>query len=222
MIPDEILGIALTRSHLLWLALFGVIGISLLAGSVSLWLFHRRIAGPIRKLEAQAERIGHGDYRPLPQLTPHNDLARLGKALNSMAQAIARHEHHIRYLALHEQVTGLPNRAAFLEAVGATPTVGAVLVVALERAHEVANTVGREIADRVLRHVALRLGRLLGDVDLACLGEPSFAVGLPEAGEQKARGVAADIVKHFEMPYTDGDLTIDTVVAVGIALAPQH
>jgi diguanylate cyclase (GGDEF)-like protein len=121
-------------------------------------------------------------------------------------------------------VTGLPNRAAFLEAVqpGMTAGPAAVLVIGLIRLQEIANTLGHGIADRVLRHTTLRLGRLLPDANIACLGGGTFAAFLPGTDEAGAQALAVAIVSHFESPYRNGDLAIDTVAAVGIALLPSH
>ena len=220
----DLVDTSVLHEHPLLFVLLTALGTAVLAAGLSMRLIYRRIGRPVRMLEAQVKRIGQGDYAPLPALPRNDDLGRLSLALNNMSRAIVEREHRIRYLALHEPVTSLPNRAAFLEAIAPYLTAprGAVLVIGLARAYEVANTVGREIADRVLRHVAQRLGRLLVDVPVACLSDRSFAVFLRDAGELKARGIAGHIIEHFETPYTDGDLTIDTVVAVGIALLPLH
>ena len=126
---------------------------------------------------------------------------------------------------LHEPVTHLPNRAAFLP--GDRPAPGAeraaILVIGLLNAQEIANTVNHDVADRVLRNAAARLGRVLGESPpLACLSDRTFAMFLPNIGELRARTIASRIVTHFEVPYTDGKLTIDTAAAVGIALSPVH
>lgn len=187
-------------------------------------LAHRRLAGPLRTLEAQIRRVGQGDYTPVPALPRRDALGHLSQALNDMTRALAERDSRMSQLALREPVTNRPNRAAFLETI--TPFLasqrGAVLVVGLVRASEVANTVGRDVADRVLQHVALRLSRLLSDAPLACLSDRTFAVFLRDAGEPRARGIAASIIEHCETPYSEGDLTIDTVAAVGIALMPGH
>ncbi len=192
---------------------------------LSIWLIDRRIAQPLDELTDEIKRIGQGDYTPPAALSRQDEVGRLSLALTNMSREIAEREYHIRDMALYEPVTHLANRAAFLDMIA--PRLGAeraaILAIGLVRAQEITNTVGRDIADRVLRHVATRLVRLLGEgPPVACLGDRSFAVFLRDVGELKARDIAAGIIAEFETPFTDGDLAIDTVAAVGIALLPVH
>ncbi len=188
------------------------------------WLIARGVARPIEELARYTRRIGEGDYTPPVATGQRDEIGQLGTALGNMARAIADREAQIRHQASHEPVTGLPNRQAMVRAIdaGLLQAPAAVVVVSVVRLEEIANTVGREIADRIMRDAAERLGEPLGAVPLGCVGERSFAALLTgwEAGEALAMG--ALVVAAFEQPYRDGDLTIDASVAVGIALAPQH
>lgn len=221
------LSAVLARYRMVWLVLFGGLTALLATALVVTRLIDRAFAKPIVALAAQIARIGQGDYRlPLAEPAPADAIGqRLSMALSNMTQAIAAREYRIREMVLHEPVTHLPNRAAFLDEVA--PQLGAeraaVLVVGLVHAQEIANTVNRDVADRVLRNAASRLGRLLADTPpLACLSDRTFAIFLRNIGELRARSIASRIVTHFEVPYTDGKLTIDTAAAVGIALMPAH
>jgi predicted signal transduction protein with EAL and GGDEF domain len=212
----------LSRYRIVWSVLIGGLVATLLAGLVVIRLIDRGTARPITQLVAQITRIGQGDYQ-LPAAAPAGD--QLGLALANMTQAIAAREYRIREMVLHEPVTHLPNRAAFLQEIA--PQLGgeraAILVIGLVNAQEIANTVNRDVADRVLRNAAVRLGRVLGEPPpLACLSDRTFAMFLRDIGELRARTIASRIVTHFEVPYTDGKLTIDTAAAVGIALLPVH
>jgi predicted signal transduction protein with EAL and GGDEF domain len=216
----------LSRYRIVWSVLIGGLVVTLLAALVVIRLIDRGIARPVAQLAAQITRIGQGDYQ-LPAAAPASDPTgqQLGLALTNMTQAIAAREYRIREMVLHEPVTHLPNRAAFLQEIA--PQLGAeraaILVVGLVNAQEIANTVNRDVADRVLRNAAARLGRVLGEPPpLACLSDRTFAMFLPNIGELRARTIASRIVTHFEVPYTDGKLTIDTAAAVGIALLPVH
>lgn len=209
-----------------WLATCVLLAIlaAALSAIVSTWLAYRRIVQPIRMLEGQVIRIGQGDYTPAPTLLRDDDIGRLSMALHDMTVALAERDQHIQQLTLRQPASDRPNRVAFLETIAPllASQRGACLVVGLVRAGEVANTVGRDVADRVLQHVGLRLSRMLRDMPLACLSDRTFAVFLRDSGERRARSIAASIIEYCETPYAEGDLTIDTVAAVGIALMPMH
>ncbi|MEJ0019198.1 MAG: bifunctional diguanylate cyclase/phosphodiesterase [Acetobacteraceae bacterium] len=207
-----------------WIAVAGGLVLLLVAAWLSARLIDRLVQRPIDQLAVRIARIGQGNY-VLPDTQPGDDIGRrLSVALTNMTQAIADREYRIREMVLHEPVTHLPNRAAFLEEIA--PQLGAeraaVLMIGLVHAQEIANTVNRDVSDRVLRNAATRLGRLLGNVPLACLSDRTFAVFLRNVGELRARTIAARIVSQFESPYSDNTLTIDTAAAVGIALMPAH
>jgi predicted signal transduction protein with EAL and GGDEF domain len=203
--------------------LLAVLGAALSA-IISTWLAYRRIVVPISILERQVRRVEDGDYTPAPALARNDNIGRLSQAVHDMTVALDERNRHLHQRRLRQPIPDQTNRTAFLQTI--TPDLaakrGAFLVVGLIRASEVANTVGREVADRVLRHVGLRLSRLLGNAPLACLGDQTFAVFLRDAGEARARSIAAVVIEHCEAPYTEGDLIIDTVAAVGIALMPVH
>jgi EAL domain-containing protein (putative c-di-GMP-specific phosphodiesterase class I)/GGDEF domain-containing protein len=210
--------------HYVWLVLLG--GLLALPGGA--WLaarmFDRGLQRSIDDLARRITGIGEGNYE-LPEAQPDDEVGRrLSVALTNMTRALVEREYRIREAVLHEPVTHLPNRAGFLEAIAPQLATerAAVLVVGLVNAQEIANTVSREVADRVLRNAATRLGDVAGNVTLGSMSDRTFAIFLPNAGELRARTVAGDIVSCFDTPFSDGNLTIDTAAAVGIALLPTH
>jgi len=214
----------LGRYHLERVLLIDGLVVGLTAAVMIALLVSSMIGRPLAGLVTQTRRISRGDLTPPPTLRRRDEIGALSAALGAMLRAFTRRETQVREEALRDPVTGLRNRAAFLEAIqpGMTNGSAAILVIGLVRLQEIANTLGHGIADRVLRHTALRLGRLLADADIACLGGRTFAAFLPGVDEPVARALAATIVSHFESPYSNGDLAIDTVAAVGIALLPLH
>jgi EAL domain-containing protein (putative c-di-GMP-specific phosphodiesterase class I)/GGDEF domain-containing protein len=196
----------------------------LLAAVVGAMLIARGVSRPIERLATFARRIEAGDYKVPPLLQRHDEVGQLSTALNQMTQGIAEREHRIRHQASHEPVTGLPNRQALTLAIDAKldGRPAAVMVIALVRLQEIANTVGRDIADRVMRDAADRIAGLTGQSLLGCIGERSFGVFLADYDVATGEGQAARIVKAFEQPYRENDLTVDAGIGIGMALAPAH
>jgi len=105
---------------------------------------------------------------------------------------------------------------------GVAHASAAIVVIGLVRLREIANTVGRELAERVMHDAAARLTALLPGVTLGCVGERSFAAFLPGHDAAGAMAAGAQVIAAFDKPYREGDFAIDTAVAIGVALFPEH
>ena len=141
-----------------------------------------------------------------------------------------RNEQHIRFLAHHDSLTGLPNRAQFNEQLeqaikGADAVKGkrlAVLCLDLDRFKEVNDLFGHAAGDSVLRAVASRVSDVLDDGQmLARLGGDEFAILMRDVGNPAAAGDLADRVLAA-LRSKDGDDQHDRISSsVGIAVYPD-
>jgi predicted signal transduction protein with EAL and GGDEF domain len=204
--------------------LLTALGTGLLLTLLGAALIARGVARPIEVLARYAKRIGTGDYKVPPLLRQGDEVGQLSLALSQMTQGIAEREDRIRHHGSHDPVTGLPNRQALTEAMDGVldgrPAV--VLVISLIRLQEIGNTVGRDIADRVMRDAAGRIAELAGGGLLGCIGERSFALLLAHCDAAGGQRRAARIIDTFDQPYREPDLTVDAGVGIGVALSPDH
>jgi diguanylate cyclase (GGDEF)-like protein len=140
--------------------------------------------------------------------------------------AIAAGEDQLRHLALHDALSGLPNRTYFgerladlIEEVHRTGHVAAVLSIDLDRFKEVNDTLGHLIGDALIRAVGQRLARMLRDTDLvARLGGDEFAVITPDVGELgDLQTLAERIIHAMRAPYAIMGHTLTIGASIGIA-----
>jgi diguanylate cyclase (GGDEF)-like protein len=131
--------------------------------------------------------------------------------------------------ALHDPLTGLPNRTLFrrgLEDVLAHSSEGdgraAVLIMDLDRFKEVNDTLGHRNGDLLLIEVAARLARVVDVGMLARLSGDEFAILLMNADESTAIGMAHRIGKALHEAFVIDDLTLEIGASIGIALTPEH
>ena len=90
-------------------------------------------------------------------------------------------------MTYHDPLTGLPNRPSPPEAAGprprrvrATDRPLALLLMTLDNYRDIANTLGHQNADLMVRDLVVRLGDVLGEGDrVARLRGDEFAVVLP-------------------------------------------
>ena len=133
---------------------------------------------------------------------------------------------------VHDPLTGLPNRALFLDrlerararARRAGRTLYSVLFLDLDRFKVVNDSLGHPVGDLLLVAVAQRIEACLraGDT-VARLGGDEFAVLLEEISElDEASEIAGRIHDAFAMPFLVGDHELFVTVSVGIALGSSE
>ncbi|NLV55848.1 MAG: EAL domain-containing protein [Acidimicrobiales bacterium] len=137
----------------------------------------------------------------------------------------------LRRQALHDALTGLPNRAHLDEHVRdavpeamASGTPLALLVMDLDQFKEVNDALGHAVGDRLLIAVADRLRSLLGATFVARMGGDEFAIVMSgeRVTEEYAERTAANIAHSLSSPFLLDDLRLQTNVSIGIALVPHH
>ncbi len=139
------------------------------------------------------------------------------------------------YLARHDVLTALPNRAFLLEQLEASLTARpagsavAVLLIDLDRFKEINDTLGHETGDQLLQHVGGRIGEQLDQAGLAAtssvarLGGDEFAVLLRGVGTSPtAVDVAARVLDALHHPYEVGGIELAVEASIGLAWAPDH
>ncbi|MEA2684783.1 MAG: hypothetical protein QOK05_3111 [Chloroflexota bacterium] len=137
----------------------------------------------------------------------------------------------LQYQALHDALTGLPNRTLvgdrLQQAIAAAAREHkplALLLLDLDRFKEVNDTMGHPHGDLILQQVASRIRDLLREADtVARLGGDEFAI-LPSGATAREGAIrtAQKVVKAFEKPFLIDDRAFDIRASIGIALYPQH
>ncbi|MEJ7782483.1 MAG: GGDEF domain-containing protein [Solirubrobacteraceae bacterium] len=126
--------------------------------------------------------------------------------------------------ALTDELTGLGNRRALLEA-GADPVEGlAVVVFDVDDFKRVNDTYGHAVGDAVLREIAARCRREVREGDLlGRLGGDEFVVLLPGAGVDGARRVGAALrAAVAARPIDAGGVAVPVTISLGVAAAPPE
>jgi diguanylate cyclase (GGDEF)-like protein len=133
--------------------------------------------------------------------------------------------------ALHDALTGLPNRVLFhdrvrqaIESARRHGSSTAVMVMDLDHFKEINDTLGHYHGDRLLQLVGERLSSLLrGEDTVARMGGDEFAVLLPSVGGQAyAVEVATKILQALGTSFEIDGLTLEVGGSIGIACFPDH
>lgn len=134
------------------------------------------------------------------------------------------------YLAYYDDLTGLANRALFLERLGqqmrtalAGDSTLAVCLVDIERFKSINDSLGRPAGDVLLQQVAAWLTRLLGDASLVSrLGVDHFALLLTGVDDRDVlvRNLDALMAALTNHPFALADAVLRVTVKMGVALYP--
>ena len=147
---------------------------AMLASLVGALLLARSVSRPVRELAATAQRIGRGDYQQPVALARSDELGLLALAVNDMQRGIAERERQLAHNALHDVLTGLPNRTLALERLGSAITAGrptALLYLGVGNFAAINESCGQGGGDLALQQLRPgdSLARLLGDEFLLLL-----------------------------------------------------
>lgn len=137
-------------------------------------------------------------------------------------------EEQLRHQALHDSLTGLPNRALFADraeqALGRSRRTRrncAVLLIDIDDFKAVNDSLGHVAGDALLVQVAARLREQMRASDSAArLGGDEFGVLLEDvSGDAGAMVSAQRLVDALSRPYDVADTRVTTSASVGIALS---
>ena len=153
-------------------------------------------------------------------------------AIHQDITAQKRAEKQIAYMARHDGLTGLANRAVLLEkmeeAVARLRRHGnrfTIFMLDLDLFKTVNDSLGHPVGDDLLKVVAGRLSACIRETDtVARLGGDEFAILATADGDQReaAIGAANRLLEAVSAPYDLDGHHLNIGTSIGIALAPEH
>ena len=181
-------------------------------------------------------RTADGHYlwfalRARPVVGSDGEVVRLVGTLTDVTE-FKTAEERLLHDAVHDNLTGLPNRELFLDRLDAVlgfaktdaalrPTV---MVIDLDRFKQVNDSVGMAVGDSILLTLARRLGRLIKPQDtLARLSGDQFGlILLSERDSARITGLAETVRKTLRAPITFRDREIFLTASIGLALGDSE
>lgn len=136
----------------------------------------------------------------------------------------------LEYQALHDELTGLPNRTLFLDRLEQTIKRAqregisfAIILMDLDRFKDVNDTLGHNIGDLLLQEVGQRLRVTVRSCDtVARLGGDEYVIILESLFKPYVQRVAEKILKALDCPFLLDGQAVDINASMGIARFPDH
>ena len=174
-----------------------------------------------------------GSTFPMEILIGETRPADQGQYVVSLRDVTERKAHMdaLEYQALHDALTGLPNRMLFSDRLSQALQVAAreqqrfaVLLLDLDNFKDVNDALGHEAGDRLLATAADRLRGACRAADtVSRLGGDEFGVLMsPGAGSPNAKALARKMLAALEAPFELAGRVVDVRASIGIAEFPEH
>ena len=139
-------------------------------------------------------------------------------------------EQNAFFLANHDLLTGLPNRARFLERLHEAllnadrdHTRVAVVLLDLDRFKTINDTLGHHAGDQLLKLVSQRLNQCVRETDtVARLGGDEFVLILTRLKSlASAELIAENIIRDLARPFSIDGCLVNSGASIGMAIYPQ-
>jgi diguanylate cyclase len=157
--------------------------------------------------------------------------SRMASASMRLAESLQKANAELQHMALHDGLTGLPNRLLLEDRIDQAITQAqrsrslcAVLFVDLDQFKGVNDSLGHFVGDELLKIISSRLGSSVRSEDtVSRLGGDEFVILLRNiAGSDDAGRIAAKIVELSSKPARILTHEVEITASVGICVYPFH
>lgn len=191
-----------------------------------------QLTRPLRRLSSVAQQISAGDITEQLQVdTTITEINSLADDLESMRRELINQSEIMEHQALHDALTGLPNRNLLDDRIDQALITArrsgkmlALCMLDLNNFKEVNDTLGHHTGDQVLQQVALRIRGALRESDtVARLGGDEFCILMLAIDDHEHTAVAVrKLLAVLEEPLKINGQILDISASIGIATYPEH
>jgi diguanylate cyclase (GGDEF)-like protein len=200
-----------------------------IVGSALSFSISRRITHPVLLLKAAAEQIANGNFDTPIEIRTTDEIADLARSFENMRGQVRYYNDQLKHDALHDVLTGLPNRALFTDRLQHAITLAkqrpkyyfGVLFIDIDDFKVINDSLGHTVGDLLLTAFSKTLLKCVRTLDtVARLGGDEFAVLLEDiSGESNAMYVASRIKEELKKPVSVPGSEVFISGSMGIALS---
>ncbi len=214
------------------------------------WLVQKIVSQPLLQLHRLSRAVMEtGNYSLRAEISGRDELGQLGEAINQMLSQIEQRDlmmerqvsqrtrelqklaEEFRYRALHDTLTGLPNRALLNEEFNRAAAHAkraskqfAVLLLDLDNFKFINDTYGHDVGDELLKLAASKIRGALRGEDIVCrVGGDEFIVLVESVQSlQQIQTVGQGLLQALQSELQVANRSVTVGVSIGASLYPQH
>lgn len=195
------------------------------------WLLKHYIVDRILSVSEQIAEVNHNnqfDHRI--KLSGNDEIGKMANSINEMIDVITATQSTLRHMALHDSLTGLPNRAYFhdlltnaMAEANKNKSQLAVLFLDMDKFKQINDINGHDVGDQLLKIIANRLQGTLKQNDIACRqsGDEFILLLNNVQSERMVSIIATRILYDISRNITIDDKTLSLTFSIGISLYPK-
>lgn len=193
------------------------------------FMLNKLVLVPIARISDSLSKQSHGEEFVLPS-HGSEEIYNLVSAYNRMRELIRQRQNALEHQALHDSLTGLPNRALLQDRLEHTINQAkrdnstlAFMMIDLDRFKEINDTLGHQAGDQVLTKLGVRLQNCVRKSDtIARLGGDEFALIIPNATPNEATDFAKKITQAINEVITIDNQNLFIDASIGISMFPDN
>lgn len=208
------------------IAILGIYSVGIL---ILMGFFTKVITQPLRTLSDWARDVAKGETDYEVNVATHiKEVDYLSHDLEKMRQSLVELAERMHFKAMHDELTGLPNRTLNDDRLDQAVTRAArentsfaVLLLDLDRFKDINDTLGHGVGDEVLRIVAARLNSGIRESDtISRIGGDEFCAIIEGTERVVAENIALKLADAIEPHFQVNGHTLQVGTSIGIAVFP--
>lgn len=221
-------GLRIRLRHLLVPTMLFTTALVVLGSLLSITL-SKRITSPLARLQAATQELAKGNFDSAIDIKTTDEIVDLARSFDDMRDRLRDSHTRLKHEALHDALTGLPNRGLFIDRLQHAIVLAkrrpdyffGVLFIDLDGFKTINDSLGHTIGDLLLIEFSKKLLACVRPLDaVARLGGDEFAVLVEDiSGEGNALYVATRIKDILQHPFSLDGREVYVTGSMGIALS---
>ena len=209
------------------IAILGIYSVGIL---ILMGFFTKVITQPLRTLRDWSRDVAKGETDNEINVDTHiKEVDSLSHDLEKMRCSLVELAERMHYKAMHDELTGLPNRTLNDDRLDQAVTRAsrentsfALLLLDLDRFKDINDTLGHGVGDEVLRIVAARLNSGIRESDtISRIGGDEFCAVIEGTERVVAENIALKLANAIEPPFQVNGHTLQVGTSIGISVFPD-